>query len=355
MSLQDRSSLLRLARIAACAALVGTLPLALVAGTATAQEGAQATTSTAASTPAASAYLVAMTHHNDRQVTLAVHSPSMGRTIPVDVILPHDPSVPRPVYYLLNGAGGGEDSASWEKRTDLLAFFEDKNVNVVTPIGGMLSFYTDWQKDDPELGRHQWTTFLTKELPPVVNKVLNTNGVNAIAGLSMTGTSVLNLAIAAPGLFKAAGSFSGCAQVSDPFGQQYVRTVVEMRGGGDTTNMWGPYGGPGWVANDPLVNAEKLRGTALYFSAGNGLPGPHETLDDKLIDGNVGVLVNQAVVGGAIEVAMNLCTRNMQARLAELGIPATFNFRDSGTHSWGYWEDDLRISWPLIAQAIGAS
>ncbi|GAA3184792.1 hypothetical protein GCM10020255_080840 [Rhodococcus baikonurensis] len=75
--------------------------------------------------------------------------------------LPADTSAPRPTLYLLNGAGGGEDSATWEGRTDVLDFFADKNVNVVTPLEGAFSYYTDWQKDDPVLGRNKWQTFLT--------------------------------------------------------------------------------------------------------------------------------------------------------------------------------------------------
>ncbi|MGW4715572.1 hypothetical protein [Nocardia sp. NPDC004260] len=35
-----------------------------------------------------------------------------------------------------------------------------------------------------------------------------------------------------------------------------------------------------------------------------------------------------------------------------MNIPATFDFRTSGTHSWGYWQEDLHNSWPLIAAAV---
>ena len=31
--------------------------------------------------------------------------------------------------------------------------------------------------------------------------------------------------------------------------------------------MWGPFDGPGWVENDPVVNAEKLRGLRQYGPA----------------------------------------------------------------------------------------
>ncbi|MDJ0114788.1 esterase family protein, partial [Rhodococcus erythropolis] len=41
-------------------------------------------------------------------------------------------------------------------------------------------------------------------------------------------------------------------------------------------------------------------------------------------------------------------------RLNALGIPATFDFKPSGTHSWGYWQDDLHNSWPMIASSMGA-
>ncbi|MCX0269630.1 esterase family protein, partial [Nocardia zapadnayensis] len=43
----------------------------------------------------------------------------------------------------------------------------------------------------------------------------------------------------------------------------------------------------------------------------------------------------------------------LKTRLDSLGIPATFNFRDSGTHSWGYWEDEFKVSWPVLARGLG--
>ncbi|MBB3039401.1 alpha/beta hydrolase [Hoyosella altamirensis] len=323
----------------AAAALVAA-PMTMTASVATAQTSG--------------AYVTSTVQEGPRKLTVNVYSPSMNKTIPVEVMTPADNSVPRPTFYLLNGAGGGEDSATWSLRTDADEFFADKNVNVITPIGGMLSYYTDWERDDPELGRHKWTTFITQELPPVIDAALGANGVNAIAGLSTSATSVLNLAIARPGLFKAVGSYSGCAQTSDPLGQAYIRTVVEGRGQADATNMWGPYDGPGWRANDPVLNAEKLRGTAIYVSNGTGLPGHHDVIDAPLVGGNPVTLANQIVVGGIIEAATIPCTVNLQARLASLDIPAHFNWRPTGTHSWGYWEDDLKDSWPMIAQAIGA-
>ncbi len=50
---------------------------------------------------------------------------------------------------------------------------------------------------------------------------------------------------------------------------------------------------------------------------------------------------------------MHWCTTNLQNRLNELDIPATFDLRPRGTHSWGYWQDAFYQSWPLLADALG--
>ncbi|MGW0007994.1 alpha/beta hydrolase [Nocardia grenadensis] len=297
--------------------------------------------------------IVKAEYKDDRNLRLYVNSVAMDKDIVVDVQRPADASVPRPTLYLLNGAGGGEDSASWQAQTNTLEFLSDKNVNVIQPIGGAWSYYTDWIKDDPALGRNKWKTFFTEELPPLIDGALGTNGVNGLAGLSTSGTTVLALPIAKPGLYKAAAAYSGCAQTSDPVGSEFVKLTVNTWGGGDTDNMWGPQGSPEWAANDPYLHAEALRGLELYVSTGNGLPGRWDTLNGPhTLPGSYG-LANQILVGGVIEAGTNFCTHNLKTRLDSLGIPATFNFRDSGTHSWGYWEDEFKVSWPVLARGLG--
>ncbi|QCQ92094.1 alpha/beta hydrolase [Rhodococcus sp. SGAir0479] len=306
--------------------------------------------STAGARPAS--HLVGVDDAGPLAVTAQVYSASMDRVVPVRVQRPADSGV-RPTLYLLNGAGGGETNATWQQNTDVVDFFADKNVNVVTPMDGAASYYTDWERDDPALGRSKWQTFLTRELPPIIDGRFGGNGVNSIAAISMTATSVLNLAISAPGLYRAVGSYSGCAETSSPMGSAFVDLVVRSAKGADPQNMWGPRGGPGWVANDPVINAEKLRGTALYISSGSGLPGPYDNLAAPGIDGDLKDFARQVFVGGAIEAATNLCTRNLANRLQQLNIPATFDFAPTGSHSWRYWQDDLHQSWPTLAGAMG--
>ncbi|WP_372465872.1 alpha/beta hydrolase [Nocardia spumae] len=285
----------------------------------------------------------------DRILDVGVYSAAMRNVTRVQVLRAADPDRPAPTLYLLNGANGGISDGSWSDRTDVASFFADKQVNVVVPFGGASSYFTDWRADDPVLGRQRWSTFLTRELPSIIDSGFGGSGVNAIAGISMAGTSVFQLALAAPGLYKAIGSYSGCVRTSDPQGQLIVDAVVGGRMG-NTVNMWGPPTDPAWAANDPYLHADRLRGTAIYVSTGTGLPGPLDTLDGA--HGDTTQLAYQLVFGAALEAVTDLCTHQLHDRLRQLNVPATFDFRPSGTHSWGYWQQDLHRSWELFADAL---
>lgn len=292
-------------------------------------------------------------HGDGRYLTFTVFSAAMQAEFTVHVQRAADTSVPRPVLYLLSGGSGGKGPGSWDQQTRAGEFLAGKNVHVVQPIGGAASYYTDWRSPDPRLGIVKWKTYLTEELPPLIDAALHTSGVNAIAGVSMSGTSVLQLAIAKPGLYRAVAAYSGCARIADPIGQAYVRLTVAYSAG-DAGNMYGPPGDPLWAANDPYLNAAGLRGVELFLSSGNGIPGPYDrTGEHRLAGGGAVALANQVLVGGIIEAATEQCTRSMADRLADLGIPATVVLRSYGTHSWGYWEDELAESWPVLARGLG--
>ena len=164
----------------------------------------------------------------------------------------------------------------------------------------------------------------------------------------------MQLPIAKPGLYKAVASYSGCAAISDPLGQAYVR-LTSAYSGGNVANMYGLPDDPMWIANDPYVNAAGLRGMDIYLSSGSGIPGPYDHVGDRHLVGGGGeiALANQILVGGVIELAVDQCTQNLAARLADLGIPATVERRPYGTHSWGYWDDELKASWPVLAHGLG--
>ncbi|MEV4153631.1 alpha/beta hydrolase family protein [Nocardia salmonicida] len=284
----------------------------------------------------------------DRTIDVGVYSPAMDIVTRVRVLRAADPTAPAPTLYLLNGVGGGSDG-NWLDRTDVVEFFKDKQVNVVIPFGGAGSYFADWKTDDPVLGKQRWTTFLTKELPPVIDKEFDGTGANAIAGLSMAGTSVFQLALSEPGLYRAIGSYSGCVRTSDPRGQAIVRTVVGSRLG-NAANMWGPPTDPEWSDNDPYLHAEALRGTDVYISSGTGIPGPYDSI--ATTQGDPVQLTMQLLFGAGLEAVTNLCTQQLRDRLQTLGIPATVDMRPNGTHSWGYWEQDMHKSWPVFEAAL---
>lgn len=310
---------------------------------------ADATPEAAVAAPDGS-HLVSLTLGEGRSADAEVYSAAMRKNIKLKLLIAPG-EAPRPTLYVLDGVGGADGENGILKWADAQSFYETKDVNVVATVGGDSSYFTDWLRDDPELGRNQWATFLTDELPPIIDSTLNTTGKNAIVGLSMSATSVLALAIRNPDLYEGVASFSGCAQTSDPIGRAYVNiTVADF--GGNPENMWGKPDNPAWRANDPYVHAEGLRGTALYIANGTGLPGEYDRLDAPNVDGEVSQLIAQLTVGGVIEAATNQCTHNLKTRLDSLGIPATYKFTDKGTHSWDYWRDDIHDSWPVLEKSI---
>src|SRR5574340_535744 len=234
----------------------------------------------------------------DRRTAMFIDSPSMGKIVQVQILHPAGGGA-RPTLYMLDGVSAGAESdyreSTWTQRTDIVDFFADKNVNVVLPVGGTASYYTDWQRPDPILGHNEWETFLAKELPPLIDSRFSGNGVNAIAGVSMGATGAMNLITRHPELYRGVASLSGCPDNGQEASITAVRTPVAYKGG-DATNMWGGPEDPAWAAHDPVLNAEHLRGKSIFVTVGTGLPGPHDTDTDAL------------TVGGPLEAAALVCT-----------------------------------------------
>jgi S-formylglutathione hydrolase FrmB len=283
---------------------------------------------------------------------LKVYSAAMDSEITVDVQRPVDESRPAPNLYLLSGLDAGLGTLNWKTETSVLDFLSTKQVNVIQPIGGRASYYADWEKPDPEIGVAKWETFFTQELPPLLDKTLHSAGLNSLAGVSTSGTSVLRLAEAKPGLWKSVAAYSGCAQIADPLGRLALKLAVEVWGGGNLDNMYGPIDSPEWAAHDSVINAEKLRGTQLYLSSETGVPVPQDYEYYQAVNPGVPGDIN-LTVGAVIEAATNICTHNLKNKLDSIAIPATYGFFPVGTHRWKYWDKTFRDSWPILAQGMG--
>ncbi len=293
----------------------------------------------------ASAVVERVEHLTDTRTALFVHSPAMRRVVQVQVLHPASEG-PRPTLYLLDGVEAGSESeyreSAWTAETDIVDFVSDKNVNVVLPVGGTGSYYTDWQRPDPVLGVNRWETFLTEELPPIIDGRFHGNGTNAVAGLSMGATGAMLLITRNPELYEGVAALSGCLDTSQASTRNSVRGTVVYKGG-NPDNMWGPPEDPDWAAHDPLRLAERLRGKDVFVSTGNGLLGPHDFASGQ----------DQLSAGMALEMGAFTCTLTFDRRLRELNIPATVVYRPWGTHTWPYWQDDIKTAWPTLARSLG--
>ncbi|WP_186627585.1 alpha/beta hydrolase family protein [Rhodococcus sp. BP22] len=282
-----------------------------------------------------------------RRAAVFVQSPSMNKIIQVQVLLPARGG-PRPTLYMLDGVSAGKESdyaeSTWTQKTDIVDFFADKDLNVVLPVGGSSSYYTNWNVPDPILGVNMWETFLTSELPPLIDAQFSGNGTNAIAGVSMGAQGAMDLITRHPDLYTGVAGLSGCYDNSQPNLKDAVRATVATNGG-NASNMWGENADPKWAEHDPSRNAEALRGKDIYVSVGTGLPGPYEL-------GPGGTGVESAAMGGPLEAAALYCTTLFDTKLRSIRIPAKFVYRPYGIHQWPYWQDDLRESWPTLRDAL---
>ena len=302
-------------------------------------------------------------HYGNHVKALTATSAAMGgREVPLAVITPDGNfDKQRPTLYLLNGAGGAEQGMDWLTATanhdidpeaegvqDMVDFYTSKDVNVVIPQAGAFSYYTDWVSSPNSgylKGPQKWETFLTKELPGALEDHIGGNGKRAIAGMSMSATSSLLLAEHNPGFYNAVGSFSGCAATSRPLPRLYTQLTVN-RGGGSADQMWGAMGSEYNVYNDALVNANpnNLGKSETYVSVNSGLGGAN----DWGVPGSSTLIVE----GGVIEAAMNSCTHDLKAKMDSQGMKADWNFRNTGTHSWPGWRDDIFSSWKTFERGF---
>ncbi|WP_425301176.1 alpha/beta hydrolase-fold protein [Nocardia neocaledoniensis] len=286
---------------------------------------------------------------SDRRVALWVFSPAMNTPIQVQMLLARDwnakPDAKFPMLLMLDGLRAQDDENGWTKDADAEVFYGDKNVNVVLPVGGQSSFYADWL--EPSNGHlYKWETFLTKELPAVLERDWRTTDVRGVQGLSMGGTAAMNLAGRNPGLVKYAASYSGLLTTTTLGMPQAIEFAVRDAGGFDSAAMWGPPGGPEWAAHDPYLLAEHLKGISMYVSSGSGLAGANDPAGPvPLVSGNW--------AGTGLEILARMSTENFVSKLEKLAIPVQANYRPSGIHTWPYWDFEMRQSWPQAAAALG--
>lgn len=285
----------------------------------------------------------------DRWVNVFINSAAMpGKPVQVQILLARDwhsqPDRAFPSVWALDGLRAREDESGWTLSTNIANFYADKNVNVVLPVGGESSFYTDWQQ--PDKGKHyKWESFLTQELPAVLREGWRSTEDRAIVGLSMGGTAAINLAERFPKMWKFAGSFSGYLDTTSPGMPQGIAYATNDGGGYDAQKMWGPFGSKDWYEHDPKLGVELLKDMDVYVSAGNGAPG--KTEKPGPLPG-----MSDNLAGTGLEVMSRLTTDTFVKAAKSKGVNVITKFRPSGVHDWPYWQFEMTQAWPHIADSL---
>nr|WP_067532031.1 alpha/beta hydrolase family protein [Nocardia crassostreae] len=274
------------------------------------------------------------------------------------------------VVYALDGMRARDDLNGWEIETNVAQALTDANINVVMPVGGRASFYADWNEpstfaDTPagtdggtadngwsqmnaggpgKTYTYKWETFLTQDLRNALRDRLSFNATrNGVFGLSMSGSSALQLAAFHADQFSFAGSFSGVLDMSMAVIRQAIRVAMIDAGGYNIDSMAGPKDKK-WGRIDPVQFASRLKSsnTRLWVSCGSTLPAEEGAVDDTQVN----------AIG--LEAVALLGTRSFEAKFASIGgRNASFNYPAVGVHDWANWEARLTEMLPDLSANIG--
>ncbi|WP_158887512.1 alpha/beta hydrolase [Amycolatopsis anabasis] len=290
---------------------------------------------------------------DERTVDLKIQTPALpdllGKpgTAMVRLLVPSgwskDATRTWPVLYLLHGCCDAREYKSWTEYTDVKEFTADKQAIIVMPSAGAIGMYSQWWNyglsDKPD-----WPTFHTTEVRQILERGYRAGTKRSIAGLSMGAYGAMEYASRFPGMFGAAAAYSGALNVLLP----PIPEVTQMNIIAQGIFLWGIlWGDPWsqrarWMDHNPYDKVDKLRGTRLYVSAGDGNPGP---IDDPNAPPIAGNLLEGMALGNS---------KTFTDKLRSSGIPVTTDYYGAGTHTWPYWERALKRSWPVLASGMGS-
>jgi S-formylglutathione hydrolase FrmB len=284
----------------------------------------------ALSTPAAAAdplRVAGVTRLDPRLEQLAFNTPAVSETTYVRVLLPAGYSAhPRRRYavlYLLHGAI--DNYTSWTVKGDAERLTARYPLIVVMPDSGPSGGYTNWYNGGAG-GPPEWETYHIDQLIPWVDAHFRTRAARAeraVAGLSMGGFGAMSYAARHPDLFAAAASFSGAVDTNNVL--DIAVTPNAVFGSRATEQVL-------WRAHNPWDLAQNLRGLSLTIRTGNGMPGgPYGPTTPDIV-----------------EFAVHQMSVSFRDRLLRLGIPSTWDDYGPGSHTWPYWQRDLRQTLPTL-------
>ncbi len=242
--------------------------------------------------------------------TVSVHSETMGRDIPVSVILPdeyEEGSQRYPVLYLLHGAG--DTHRKWIDKTDVEILADTYGIIMVCPDGGR----TSWYFDSPVDASYQYETFVAEECVAYIDRHYRTKAqrtCRALSGNSMGGHGTLFLAIRHPDVFSVAVPLSGGVDIR-PFPERWD---IKKRIGDIETYP------ANWEKYTVINQAKALKDGELAIS-----------IDCGSEDFFIGV------------------NRALHAQLLAAGVKHGYTEMPGG-HTWAYWNDAIQRQIHFIDQ-----
>jgi S-formylglutathione hydrolase FrmB len=258
-----------------------------------------------------------------------------------------------PTLYWLHGASGNQDSAYTDPITP--HFMENltagQPVLVVIPEGGWVGMYSDWGAPG-----HEWETFHVRLVQHIDATYRTRTGrrQRAVAGFSMGGMGAIAYAARHPQLFGVAASFSGLLDTSrrSPSMKAFLTAAgpILVPACAGRTEAFGPWGDPAteqaeWERHNPTALVDRLRGTSIYVSTGNGRPCDAEDAQ---------VLAREAPTNPlrAMEPAVFDANETFHHAMVSAGVPHTYDAYGCGIHNWRYWERELTAWWPRMRQSF---
>lgn len=237
----------------------------------------------------------------------------------------------------LDGLRATSDMSGWRHDTRIQGL-ANSGVNVVEPVGGLASFYTNWERASPGNKiryRYQWTCRLDRIIEALDARSLAVGpwGKYAMMGISMGGGSAMVYGAYHRARISHVFSMSGYVNLSAPLMREAIKVslidagVAAGVGPFDADAMWGAPWSSRWEANDALVQLPRMRGMKIRVAAGSAAWGRYNT--DAV----------NSVKGTPLEMVSLAQSRSFEVAASLQGIPISTDFPNVGTHTWGYWED----------------
>lgn len=274
-----------------------------------------------------------------------IESPAMRRVVELQVMRAPDANKPAPFLFALDGASAPSTSG-WLRKGNLVQSLGSQQVTVIMPVQASGSMFLDWDQYDNKIQQPKWETFLTKELPTVMedpSQGLNFNGKRAIVGLSMGASGAVRLANANPDYFHGVAGLSGCYSNSTQMGNWLTKSIIQSVGA-DDRKLFNPQDR---VRMDPVANPTGLKNMPVYLFTADGY------VTDTDIANFRGRKQYELAGGVVLEYATNVCTQELANSMASHGMQhQKVILQDGGVHDWHYYSQQLPLAWEHLAPSL---